>query len=409
MGNALSFYTPQDEVADGVEALKAPVLNSYATFSVVFYALYKAAIDQDPVFAENKHGIVAYRLRDGAKFPTEDRLSEALEPVSIGAFIGLIREKMGDELTPKDFKKLDLGGRDATTITKVMSGILPAEKMPKFQGGPALMTGGTLINRAKCLYTIRNGPVTTTKSIDLSGPAKMLGLSGTNNWFLLNPDTETLFTGLSILAFTQTNIENYWNTLIIPVGSKDAHFIYIDARGRVKFMNLLNYSGDDGAKFEALLRELVGSGNIDRIVFAGSFLFGLETRKFMADRDTPEVGVDHDDLDLEKHCFKSVSESTGEVLLGKILASRGARADEPDNYDFSFVTRSSGKGPELAKFLGNVFNNEFMRYQLETNVKDLLSFARNSLADLCPKDIDTMLAGFSTEVKSTRRHRAVML
>ena len=174
-------------------------------------------------------------------------------------------------------------------------------------------------------------------------------------------------------------------------------------------MNLLNYSGDDGAKFEALLRELVGSGNIDRIVFAGSFVFGLETRKFMADRDTPEVGVDHDDLDLEGHCFKSVSENTGEVLLGKMLASRGARADEPDNYDFSFVTRSSGKGPELARFLGNVFNNEFMRYQLETNVKDLLSFARNSLADLCPEDIDTMLTGFSAEVKSTRHHRAVML
>ena len=144
-------------------------------------------------------------------------------------------------------------------------------------------------------------------------------------------------------------------------------------------------------------------------MFAGSFVFGLETRKFLADEKTPDVGVEPSDLDLEKHCFKSVSESTGEVMLGKILASRGAIADEPDNYDFSFITRSSGKGPELAQFLSKVFNNEYMRHQLENSVKDLLSFPRKSLDDLCQEDVAKMLEGFSLDVRSTRRRRAVML
>jgi hypothetical protein len=415
MGNTFTLYTSEPAITvDG----KKPMLNSYATWSVGFYALYKAAIADEPLFTENQHGVVAYSLRDDAEFPVEDRLDESLESVTIGEFIALVREKMGDELTPEDFKALDLGGRDFASIRKALTGELPVHltQMARFSGedapwarppgyirtyGLALMTGGTLFDRAMRLYTTRNGLPEHAKS----GFIEVAGLSGTNSWFLLNPDTETLFTGLSILAFTQTNIDNYWNTLIIPVGSTDAHFIYIDARGRVKFLNLLNYSGGDGAKFEKLLKELVGSGNIDRIVFAGSFLFGLETRKFMADRDTPEVGVALEDLDLKKHCFKSVSESTGDVLLGKMLSSRGANADAPDDYDFTFVVRSNGKGPDLAQFLGNVFNNDFMRHHLEENINSMLSFARNSLPDLCPEDVETILNGFASEVQSTRSRR----
>lgn len=410
MGNSLSLYTPEVEDATvGATETQKPIFNPYATWSMTFYGLYKAAIAGNQIYAENSHGVVAYKLRDDAILPVADDISEALSPVNIGDFISLIRDKMGDDLTPKDFKAFDLGGRDIKTILGVMEGKVPSDKMPKFAGKIALLTGGTLASRAKCLYNIRNGPMDLAKTTDLSGPARISGLVGTSDWFLLNPDTETLFTGLSICGYIENNIESYWNTLIVPVGSKDCHLIFIDGRGRFKFSNILNYGERNIEVFQTTIRELVGQNDIDRIVFAGSFVFGLETRKFLADEKTPDVGVEPSDLDLEKHCFKSVSESTGEVMLGKILASRGAIADEPDNYDFSFITRSSGKGPELAQFLSKVFNNEYMRHQLENSVKDLLSFPRKSLDDLCQEDVAKMLEGFSADVRSTRRRRAVML
>ena len=95
---------------------------------------------------------------------------------------------------------------------------------------------------------------------------------------------------------------------------------------------------------------LIGDGVVKRVLFGGSFLFGLEVRKFMADRDSVETGVDEGDIDFDKMTFISIGD-TGEVLHGKILASRGANADEPENYDFSLVTRSSGKGPNSQSFL----------------------------------------------------------
>jgi hypothetical protein len=409
MGNSLSLYNTEAEGVAGATGTQKPIFNPYATWSMTFYGLYKAAIAGNQIYSENSHGVVAYKLRDDAILPVADDISEALSPVNIGDFISLIRDKMGDDLTPKDFKAFDLGGRDIKTIMGVMEGKVPSDKMPKFAGKIALMTGGTLASRAKCLYNIRNGPMDLAKTTDLSGPARISGLVGTSDWFLLNPDTETLFTGLSICGYIENNVDSYWNTLIVPVGSKDCHLIYIDGRGKFKFSNILNYGERNIEVFQTTVRELVGQSDIDRIVFAGSFVFGLETRKFLADEKTPDVGVEPGDLDLEKHCFKSVSESTGEVMLGKILASRGAIADEPENYDFSFITRSSGKGPELAQFLSNVFNNDFMRHQLENNVQDLLSFPRKSLDDLCQEDVAKMLEGFSADVRSTRRRRAVML
>lgn len=419
MGNSLSLYTTEPVIADDGQK---PIFNSYATWSVGFYALYRAAIAEEPLFTENKHGIVAYRLRNDAKFPVEDRLDESLEPVTIGEFIALIREKMGDALTPKDFKALDLGGRDFASIRKALTGELPVHltQMARFSGedapwarppgyirtyGLALMTGGTLFSRAVNLYNVRHGLPTDPDSVDLGAPASTNGLTGTDNWFLLRPDTESHFSGLSILAYIQNNVENYWNTLIVLVGSTDGHFIYIDSRGRMRVKNLLEYNNGKSNQFESLLKELVGSGDINRVIFGGSFQFGLETRKFLADRDTPEVGVAHEDLDLKKHCFKSVSETTGKVLLGKIRSSRGAIADAPDDYDFTFVARSEGKGPELVKFLSAMFNNEFMRHQLEEHITTMLSFSRTSLPDLCPEDVETILNGFASEVQSTLGRR----
>ncbi len=96
---------------------------------MTFYGLYKAAIAGNQIYAENSHGVVAYKLRDDAILPADD-ISEALTPVNIGDFISLIRDKMGDDLTPKDFKAFDLGGRDIKTIMGVMEGTVPSDKMP---------------------------------------------------------------------------------------------------------------------------------------------------------------------------------------------------------------------------------------------------------------------------------------
>ena len=53
------------------------------------------------------------------------------------------------ELTLKDFKGLDLGGRDCGTIAKVLAGKVSLDKMPKFVGRIALMTGGSLFTRTR--------------------------------------------------------------------------------------------------------------------------------------------------------------------------------------------------------------------------------------------------------------------
>ena len=396
MGNSFSFFTSDTDFSNFTTdtVFAPPMLNSYATWSATLKALYNAAITNSVVFKENQHATVAYRLKNTSHCPVETELDQSVEPVSIGELVSIIREKMGDELTLKDFKGLDLGGRDCGTIAKVLAGKVSLDKMPKFVGRIALMTGGSLFTRTTRLYNLRNGEKP---------------LEGTDDWFLLDPNTETLLTGLSVLGYLQTNVENHQNTLLVIVGSTDTHFAYIDARGRMRFSNLLGYTADDAAKFDEVLRKLIGDGVVKRILFGGSFLFGLEVRKFLADRDSVEAGVDESDIDFDKMTFISIGDTTGEVLHGKILASRGANADEPENYDFSLVTRSSGKGPELAKFLGMVFNNDFMRHHLEENVEELLSFARTSLPGLCEEDVETMLNGFAEDVKNTRRYRAVMV
>ena len=404
MGNSFS-YTPfsNDFAEDQCPPVLKPVRNSYATWSVALKALYDAAILDNVIFIENRHAIVAHKLNDSTETPVESAIGRTTTPVSLGDLIDHIRDTMGDKLTLKDFKGFDLGGRDCKTITKVMAGTEPAEKMPKFMGKFALMTGGTLYSRALRLHHIRNGPP------DLERTMETCGLAGTNDWFLLDPNTETLLTGLSVLGYLETEVENYKNTLILPVGSTDTHVFYINSQGSIRFKNILEYSNGDATKFESVLREVVEADPIHRVVFAGSFLFGLEVRKFMFDNSTAQAGVEDTDIDYNKMTFTSISPTTGDVLLGKILASRGSIPDHPDDYDFTYITRSGGKGPELAKFLGLVFQNDFMKNHLENNIHEMLSFARTSLPSLCDEDIETMLNGFAYEVKSTRRQRKIML
>ena len=212
------------------------------------------------------------------------------------------------------------------------------------------------------------------------------------------PDTETLFTGLSVSRNIENNIENYENTLILSMSSTDSHIIYIDSLRRFKYRNTLEYkpSYHNGYRNEGItnfnknIREIIGQGNIDQIVFAGSFLFGLDTRKFLSNKKTPEIGVESSDLDLENHCFKSVSYSTGKVILGKIMASQRTIANKPENFDFTLITKSNRDSKYLIYFLEMVFNNQFMKDQLNKKLPDLFSFPIESQDDLCEEDITRM-------------------
>ena len=107
--------------------------------------------------------------------------------------------------------------------------------------------------------------------------------------------------------------------------------------------------------------------------------------------------------------FISIGDTTGEVLSERFSHLVAQTQMNRKSATSQFVTRSSGKGPELATFLGMVFNNGFMRHHLEENVEELLSFARTSLPGLCEEDVETMLNGFAEDVKNTRRYRAVMV
>ena len=116
----------------------------------------------------------------------------------------------------------------------------------------------------------------------------------------------------------------------------------------MRFSNLLGYTADDAAKFDEVLRKLIGDGVVKRVLFGGSFLFGLEVRKFLADRDSVETGVDEGDIDFDKMTFISIGDTLVKFsterfshLVAQMLMNQKTTT--------SLITRSSGKGPELAK------------------------------------------------------------
>ena len=205
-------------------------------------------------------------------------------------------------------------------------------------------------------------------------------LKDTDFWFILNPYTETLFTGLSVSRNIENNIENCENTLILSMSSTDSHIIYIDALRRFKYRNTLEYklsyyngySREGVSNFNKNIREIIGQGNIDQNCICRFIsVWSSKTRKFLSNQKTPEIGVESSDLDLENHCFKSVSYSTGKVILGKIMASQRTIANKPENFDFTLITKSNRDGKSLIYFLEMVFNNQFMKDQLNKKLPDL--------------------------------------
>ncbi len=150
---------------------------------MTFYGLYKAAIAGNQIYAENSHGVVASRT---ARSNSSKQTTSAFHfpPSQHWRLHQSHPRKMGDDLTPQDFKAFDLGGRDIKTIMGVMEGKVPLDKMPIRWKDRIDDRWNTLL-LAPSAHNIRNGP-NGPRRLDLSGPARISGL-GTSDWFLLNP------------------------------------------------------------------------------------------------------------------------------------------------------------------------------------------------------------------------------
>ena len=77
MENSLSFNYEDESSASSQE----PINNSIANWTVTFYALYKAAIAGKQIYNENKHIIIAYKLKGFIILPLSEDYSEAIAPL----------------------------------------------------------------------------------------------------------------------------------------------------------------------------------------------------------------------------------------------------------------------------------------------------------------------------------------
>ena len=325
MGNFYSFNTFMEICNEWNETeTETPKYNSYLTWSVTLYALYKAKLSKDYEFLD----YVNVNIQNSIIAVNDN------EEITIDTILYTIIDNFGDELTLSDFKDFDLGGRDQEMKSSIDQDIPPQKDIAnKF----VLLTGGEIKDRISNLKVFSDYYSNSNKF-----------------FFALKPDAETLFSGLSIINYLKKNTNDFGkNTLIVPVGSTDAHFIFIDEYENIHIKNIINYK-KSSANWEKEMKELIVNEDIKRIVFGGSFLFGLDHRKFLEDESQVQRGVDVTDINFEKKLFKSISQSTGKVMLGKIMASF------TDKFDFTFVTNNSTKGIELNSFLNNIFNNDYI-------------------------------------------------
>ena len=394
MGNTITtlFNYAEEHQHTPAETTKK-LRNEYLTWSVTLYGFYKNVILGLNVeeYEKIKDTVFAYRLdtdmiSSGCATPLSTDDAEVLKDpcvqhITLDTLIKIIRTTHGDDLTLKDFKGFDLGGRDQTKMMAALGD--STSDAPSCLGKFTLMTGGKISTRLSTLRTFICGS-------DVHSPC--YGVDATKNFFVLSPKVETVLTTVSIYDHVKENVNEYTNTLILCVGSTDAHIGFIDGEGNIRTVTvcLYNHSASQSV-IQTAIKDLVGGEEIWRVIFGGSFLFGLEYRKFMLSPEVPITGVDIDDIDLTKGLFTKISPITGDILLGKILCSQGS---SKDIFNFDFIVNTSKKGDELKAFLSAVFNNEYMQKQLNENVFEMLSFSRSSPPELCDEEICTMITQF---------------
>ena len=365
--------SPKNSVTDSKD------FNTYATWSVTLYMAYKAKIFNDPNYNAVKDYPLCYEYNSTLGFLGEDSGVDRYTLISLDNFlVYLINATGGIILTPNDFKNMDLGGKDQTELR---SGKKSFDDLTK----PIyIATSGTMETRntnIKSYYFSILQRETTPRS----------------KIYALLPEAETQFTGLSIANHVKT-LYSGKNTLIIPVGSTDIHLIYINKTGIIKFENILNFTNIGDTKLSEAVTEkiskLIGRDIPDTLVFAGSFIFGLDADKF---KDS--WGIEPSDINTKKGVFDKISPSTGSVMMAKIKASctnssnkLPLTGDQFGKFDFSCITNTKPKGVELCHFMDIVFNNSYTIHVLKNGNPEMVFFARNSPKDVIDAEITSVMA-----------------
>lgn len=350
--------------------------NTYATWSVTLYMAYKAKIFNDPNYNAVKDYPLCYEYKSTLGFLGQDSGVDRYTLISLDNFlVNLINATGGIILTPNDFKNMDLGGKDQTEL---QSGKKSFDELTK----PIyIATSGTMETRKTNIksyyYSILQRETIPRSKI-----------------YALLPEAETQFTGLSIANHVKT-LYSGKNTLIIPVGSTDIHLIYINKTGIIKFDNILNFTNIGDTKLSEAVTEkiskLIGRDIPDTLVFAGSFIFGLDVDKF---KDS--WGIEPSDINTKNGVFDKISPSTGSVMMAKIKASSSNKlsltGDRFGKFDFSCITNTKPKGVELCKFMDIVFNNSYTIHILKSGNPEMVFFARKSPKDVINAEITSVMA-----------------
>lgn len=196
------------------------------------------------------------------------------------------------EYNNNQFKEqIDLGSGDIAKIkdptdenhyTKV------CDWLKKTNNGTVLITGGDDNNR-------ENNVVSHLKPI-------LANLTG-----FLNIDMETKLSGLSVYGFVKDKLGDSGSMLVVPIGNYDAHFILFKKESgepvTMTFSNAYNFNEaaedeDEDVKEKALtrattaLKDVLPDGvKVNKILFAGSFEFGLKGAK----KEKPPKGKKEDE------------------------------------------------------------------------------------------------------------------
>jgi hypothetical protein len=382
-----SFSTPTTETVPSGPTTQSPNnsftdstnFNTYATWSVTLYMAYKAKIFNDSNYNAVKDYPLCYEYNNTLGFLGEDSGVDRYNLLSLDDFlVYLINATGGIILTPNDFKNMDLGGKDQAEL----------------RSGNKSFDGLT-----KPIYIATSGTIETRNSNIKSYYFSILQkeTNPRSKIYALLPEAETQFTGLSIANHVKT-IYNGKNTLIIPVGSTDIHLIYINKTGDIKFENVLNFNNIGDTELSEAVTEkiskLLGRDIPDTLVFAGSFIFGLDSDKF---KDS--WGIEPTDINTEKGMFDKISPITGSAMMAKIKATctnggnkLSLTGDQFGKFDFSCITNTKPKGVELCKFMDIVFNNSYMSHILKSGNPEMVFFARKSPKDVIDAEITSVMA-----------------
>ena len=322
-------------------------LNQWVTWPYALHALAKARSLNLELYTHAKDFNLAF-LPNGS-------------PITLDEFLEIVINKYGS--LDRDFsvyKDMDFGGGDQK---KLSSG---KKTITDFAGPVYLLTAGTNDTRIAASLAIT---ASAKKEPTFKGKMPV--------YLALASQCETLFTGLSVLCDIR---QSKLPTLLLPVGSTDAHLILVDSDGKMEMTSQLAWSHSPRGMIEKLTT-LLGTHHIKRVILAGSYLFGLDYEKYLKNMNIPRS-----DLDIKKNVFKQISPLTGSIMKDQVSTSAG-----DGNYDFSVLANSAEKGKDLSLFLNTIFNSDVGKAMFPAI--ELIGYPRKMPKELALPDIMTILSG----------------